>query len=379
MDFDLTPKQLMLKKMVKEFADNEIEPYAAEMDEENKFPRAVCEKMMATGLMGIPYPQQYGGAGGTTLDYVIATEEIGKASAAVGTMFSVHTSLACAPIFYFGTEEQKEKYLRPLLSGKALGSFGLTEPNAGTDSAAQQTMAAKDGDCYILNGSKMFITNAGESDIYIIFAMTNKEAGNRGISAFIVDKDTPGLSFGHPENKMGIRASVAAEVLMKNVAVPEENLLGKENGGFKIAMSTLDGGRIGIAAMSVGIAQAALESTINYMKTRVQFGKPISANQGLQWMLADMATRVAAARMMVQRAALAKDAKKPYSVEAAMAKLYCSETAMYVTTQAVQMHGGYGYMKDYPLERYMRDAKITEIYEGTSQVQKMVISGNILR
>lgn len=379
MDFSLTKKQLMVRKLMREFAENEVEPLAAEVDEKERFPEETVEKMKKYGMLGIPIPKEYGGAGGDYLSYVMAVEELSKKCATTGVILSAHTSLGCGPILKFGTEEQKKKYLVPLAKGEKLGGFGLTEPNAGTDSAAQQTMAYLDGDEYVLNGSKVFITNGGKADVYVIFAMTDKSLGNRGISAFIVESTTPGFSIGKIEHKMGIKGSSTAELIFKDCRVPKENLLGAYNGGFKIAMNTLDGGRIGIAAQALGIAQGAMDECVKYMKQRVQFGKPLSAFQGLQWMLAEMETKVNAARYLVYNAAYAKENQKIFSKEAAMAKLYASQVAMDVTTNAVQIHGGYGYTREYPIERMMRDAKITEIYEGTSEVQKMVISGSLLK
>ncbi|WP_372995450.1 acyl-CoA dehydrogenase [Lutispora sp.] len=379
MNFNLTKEQEMVRKLMREFAENEVKPIAADVDEEARFPRETVEKMARYSMMGIPFPKELGGAGGDTLSYIIAVEELSRVCATTGVILSAHTSLGAHPIYQYGTEEQKEKYLKPLAEGKYLGAFGLTEPNAGTDAAGQQTMAVLKGDHYVLNGSKVFITNGGEADIYIIFAMTDKLKGTRGISAFIVEKDYPGFSIGKVENKMGIRGSSTSELIFEDCLVPKENLLGQEGKGFGIAMQTLDGGRIGIAAQALGIAQGALDECTKYMKERKQFGKPLAAFQGLQWMYADMATKVEAARLLVYRAAMKKDEKKPYSADAAMAKLFAAETAMEVTTNAVQIHGGYGYIKDYPIERMMRDAKITEIYEGTSQVQKMVISANLLK
>lgn len=379
MDFNLTKEQEMVRKLMREFAEKEVKPIAAEIDEEGRFPRETVEKMARYSMMGIPFPKELGGAGGDTLSYIIAVEELSRVCATTGVILSAHTSLGAHPIYQFGTDEQKEKYLKPLAEGKYLGAFGLTEPNAGTDAASQQTTAVLKGEHYVLNGSKVFITNGGEADIYIIFAMTDKSKGTRGISAFIVEKDYPGFSIGKVENKMGIRGSSTSELIFEDCLVPKENLLGQEGKGFTIAMQTLDGGRIGIAAQALGIAQGALDECTKYMKERKQFGKPLAAFQGLQWMYADMATKVEAARLLVYKAAMKKDEKKPFSVDAAMAKLFAAETAMEVTTNAVQIHGGYGYIKDYPIERMMRDAKITEIYEGTSQVQKMVISANLLK
>ena len=379
MDFSLTKKQQMVRKLMREFAENEVEPLAAEVDENERFPEETVAKMKRYGMLGIPIPKEYGGAGGDYLSYAIAVEEVSKKCATTGVILSAHTSLGCGPLLKFGTEEQKQKYLIPLAKGELLGGFGLTEPNAGTDSAAQQTMAYLDGEEYVLNGSKVFITNGGRADVYIIFAMTDKSLGNRGISAFIVESTTPGFSIGKIEHKMGIKGSSTAELIFKDCRVPKENLLGAYNGGFKIAMNTLDGGRIGIAAQALGIAQGAVDECIKYMKQRVQFGKPLSAFQGLQWMLAEMETKVNAARYLVYNAAYAKEHQKIFSKEAAMAKLFAAQVAMDVTTKAVQIHGGYGYTREYPIERMMRDAKITEIYEGTSEVQKMVISGSLLK
>lgn len=379
MDFKLSKEQEMIRTVMREFAENEVKPIAAEIDETGRFPRETVEKMARYHMMGIPFPVEYGGAGGDDIAYAIAVEELSKVCATTGVILSAHTSLACWPIYEYGTEEQKQKYLIPLAKGEKLGAFGLTEPNAGTDAAGQQTVAVLDGDNYILNGTKLFITNGGEADIYIIFAMTDKSKGSRGISAFIVEKDYPGFSIGKIEDKMGIRGSSTAELIFRDCVVPKENLLGKEGEGFKIAMKTLDGGRIGIAAQALGIAEGALEESIKYIKERQQFGRPLSKFQGLQWMVADMATAIEAAKLLVYRAAYNKSNGLPYNKEAAMAKLYAANVAMDVTTKAVQLHGGYGYTKDYPVERMMRDAKITEIYEGTSQVQQMVIAANLLR
>ena len=351
----------------------------AERDEKEIFPREIFDEMGRLGFLGIPYPEEYGGAGSDQLSYIIAVEEISRVCASTGIGLSVHTSLASWPIFKYGTEEQKQKFLRPLAEGVKLGAFGLTEPNAGTDVANGSTTAIKDGDEYIINGTKIFNTNGGEAEIEIIFAVTDKAAGFRGMSAFIVEKGTPGLSFGKKEIKMGIRSSVQREVILENCRVPAANLLGKEGEGFKIAMATLDGGRIGVAAQSVGLAQGALEAAIKYAKERVQFGKPISANQAISFKLADMATKVEYARLLTYRAAYHKEHHMPYSKEAAMAKMVASDVAMEVTTEAVQVFGGYGFSREYPVERMMRDAKITQIYEGTNEAQRMVIAGNILK
>ena len=379
MDFTLTKEQEMIRNVMREFAENEVEPIAADIDETGRFPEETVEKMARYNMLGIPFPEEYGGAGGDEVAYAIAVEELSKVCGTTGVICSAHTSLGCWPIYKFGTEEQKQKYLVPLAKGEKLGAFGLTEPNAGTDAAGQQTVAVLDGDHYVLNGSKIFITNGGQADVYIIFAMTDKSKGTRGISAFIVEKDFPGFSIGKIEEKMGIRASSTAELIFEDCIVPKENLLGEEGKGFKIAMMTLDGGRIGIAAQALGIAQGALDVTVQYIKEREQFGRPLAKFQGLQWMVADMATEIEATRFLVYRAAFNKANGLPYNKEAAMAKLYAANTAMDVTTKCVQLHGGYGYTKDYPVERMMRDAKITEIYEGTSQVQQMVIAGHLLK
>jgi alkylation response protein AidB-like acyl-CoA dehydrogenase len=379
MNFELTPEQESIRKMVREFAQKEVAPTAAERDEKELFSREIFDKMGEIGLLGLPYPKEYGGGGSDFLSYAIAVEEISKVCASTGIGLSVHVSLCSWQIFNYGNEEQKQKYLRPLLEGKKLGAFSLTEPNAGTDAASQETVAVRDGDHYVLNGSKIFTTNGGEAEIYIVYAMTDKSKGVKGISAFIIEKDTPGFSFGKKEVKMGIRSSVQREVLMENCRIPAANMLGKEGDGFKIAMSTLDGGRIGVAAQGLGIAQGALDQAIKYSKERVQFGKPIANNQAIAFMLADMATKVEAARFLVYRAAFNKSKHLPYSKEAAMAKLFATDTAMSVTTDAVQIFGGNGYSREYPVERMMRDAKITQIYEGTNQVQRIVISGAVLK
>jgi butyryl-CoA dehydrogenase len=379
MNFQLTREQELVKKMVREFAINEVKPVAAEIDETERFPMENVEKMAKLGMLGIPFSKEYGGSGGDTLSYIIAVEELSKVCATTGVIVSAHTSLCASLIEQFGTKEQKEKYLPELATGNKLGAFGLTEPGAGTDAAGQQTVAVRDGDNYILNGSKIFITNGGVADIFVIFAMTDKSKGTKGISAFIVEKSFEGFSIGKKEDKLGIRGSSTTELVMSNCVVPKENLVGQEGKGFGIAMKTLDGGRIGIASQALGIAEGAFEEAVNYMKERKQFGRSLSAFQGLQWMIAEMDTKIEAARHLVYKAAWLKDNKLPYSVDAARAKLYAAEVAMDVTTKAVQIFGGYGYTKEYPVERMMRDAKITEIYEGTSEVQKMVISGSALR
>ena len=379
MNFTLTKEQELVRQMVRDFAVNEVKPIAAEIDVTERFPMENVKKMGELGVMGIPFSTEFGGAGGDVLSYIIAVEELSKVCATTGVILSAHTSLCASLINENGTPAQKEKYLRDLCTGNKIGAFGLTEPGAGTDAAGQQTTAVLDGDNYILNGSKIFITNGGVADTFIVFAMTDKSKGTKGISAFIVEKGFPGFSIGKKEDKLGIRASSTTELIFENCVVPKENLIGREGKGFGIAMKTLDGGRIGIAAQALGIAEGALEEAIKYMKERKQFGRPISAFQGLQWMVAEMSTKIEAARFLVYKAAWLKENKQPYSVDAARAKLYAAEVAMDVTTKAVQLFGGYGYTKEYPIERMMRDAKITEIYEGTSEVQKMVISGSLLK
>ena len=380
MDFRLTKEQAMMQKLCREFAVNEIEPIAADTDATEQYPWDLVHKLQKYGLLGIQFPKELGGSGGDTICYTIAIEEASRFCGTTGCILSSHATLCAWPIFKYGTPEQKEKWLRPLISGQKMGAFGLTEPNAGTDSAAQQTIAEKQEDgSYIINGSKVFITGAGCAETYIVFAMTDKKLGNKGISAFIMDINDPGFTIGKIEHKMGIRGSQTGELIFENVHLPADRLLGKENGGFKIAMTTLDGGRIGIASQALGIAQGALDQAVAYMKERVQFRKPLSSFQGLQWMVADMATHIEAARLLVRRAAFNKDNGLPYTKEAAMAKLFAAETAMDVTTKCVQIFGGYGYTREFPVERMMRAAKITEIYEGTSQVQRMVIAGQVLR
>ena len=379
MDFGFNEEYKMIQKMYRDFAEKEIKPLAEEIDENERFPKESVEKMAENGMLGIPWPEEYGGEEGDYLSYVIAVEELSKVCASTGVTLSAHTSLGSAPIYDWGTEEQKQKYLVPLASGECLGAFGLTEPNAGTDASRQKTTAVKKGDHYVLIGSKCFITNAGEAKIYVVMAMTDKEKGNHGISAFIVEDGFEGFSIGEHEKKMGIRGSATASLVFEDCIVPEENLLGKEGEGFKVAMHTLDGGRIGIAAQALGIAQGALNEAVAYVKVREQFGKPLSAFQNTQFVIADLANQIEAARLLVYRAAWAKDNHLPYSVESAHAKLFAAETAMRVTTQCVQLLGGYGYTREYPVERMMRDAKITQIYEGTSEVQRMVISRSLLR
>ena len=379
MDFHLTREQEMVRKMYREFAENEVKPLAEELDEEERFPMETVEKMGKLGMMGIYFPKKYGGAGGDVLSYAMCVEELSKVCGTTGVIVSAHTSLCCAPIYEHGTEEQKMKYLPDLLSGKKIGAFGLTEPNAGTDASGQQTTAVKNenGD-YVLNGSKCFITNGTVAGTIVVFAMTDQKAGNHGISAFIVESTFPGFSVGKKEKKMGIRGSSTCDLIFEDCVVPKENLLGKEGQGFKIAMQTLDGGRIGIAAQALGIAEGAMEESINFAKTREQFGRPIAKFQNTQFLFADMHVAIEAARLLTYKAAVAKSEGGRFTLDAATAKLFASEAAMKITTKAVQVHGGYGYTKDYPVERMMRDAKITEIYEGTSEIQRVVISGNVL-
>jgi butyryl-CoA dehydrogenase len=378
MNFQLTKEQEFVRKMVRRFAETEIEPIAAEIDKEHRFPTESIKKMAHYGLLGVPLPKEYGGAGGDNIAYAITVEELSRVCASTGVICSAHTSLCGWPLMAYGTHEQKEKYLRPIASGEKLGAFGLTEPNAGTDAGGQKTRAVDKGDYWELNGTKVFITNGGYADTFVVMAMTDKSKGTRGgISAFIVEKDFPGFSIGKTEDKMGICASSTTELVFQNCIVPKENLLGKVGDGFKIALSTLDGGRIGIASQALGIAQGAFDVTVEYMKSRKQFGSSLSRFQALQFEMADMRTRIEASRLLIYNAADMKDKNLKYGPYSAMAKLYAAETAMHVTTKAVQFHGGYGYVKDYPVERMMRDAKITEIYEGTSEVQKIVIAADV--
>lgn len=379
MHFQLTEEQQLVKASVREFSEKYVEPIADAVDQEPRFPSENIKRLAEQEWLGIPYPEQYGGAGADYLTYILTIEELSRACATTGFIVEVHTSLACFPLYKFGTEEQKQKYLVPLCKGEMLGSFALTEPGAGTDVASGTASAVLDGNEYVLNGTKMFISNAPVAGVFIVFAMTDKSKGTKGLSAFIVPKDTPGIKPGEHLNKMGIRGALTSEVVLKDCRVPKENLLGEEGQGFKIAMMTLDGGRIGIAAQALGIAQAALVESIHYSKERVQFGKPISNLQAIQWMIADMVTDVEASRFLTYYAAWRYDQGLPYSKEAAMAKLKASETAARHTSRAVQVHGGIGYIKGHKVERLYRDAKITEIYEGTSEVMKMVIAANVLR
>ena len=381
MDFRLTKEEALFQKMCREFALNEVEPIAAEIDAEERYPEETVQKLMKYGLMGIQFPKEVGGSGGNYICYSIAIEEMSRVCGTTGGIMSAHGTLGAWPIYAFGTPEQKEKWLRPLIEpkeGAKIGAFGLTEPNAGTDSAAQQTMAVKQEDgSYIMNGSKVFITGGGRADTYVVFAMTDKTKGNKGISAFIVDKDDPGFSIGKIEHKMGIRGSQTAELIFEDVHLPADRLLGKENGGFKIAMMTLDGGRIGIASQALGLGEGAVNEAVKYTQERVQFGRRLSQFQNTQFQLADMHTRMQAAQYLVYAAAMKKQLHEDYSMDASMAKLFAAEAASDVTRRAVQLFGGYGYTREYPVERMMRDAKITEIYEGTSEVQRMVISSHL--
>ena len=379
MQFELNEEQKMLQKMVHEFGEKEVAPGSAERDKNEIFDRELYNTLGDMGLTGTCFPEEYGGAGGDVLSYILSVEELSRYDNGLGVTLSASVSLCAWPIYAYGTEEQKQKYLKPLAEGTKLGAFGLTEPNAGTDAASQQTVAVLDGDHYVLNGSKIFITNAGEAEIYVVFAMTDKSKGVKGITAFILEKGMPGFTFGKKEEKMGIHSSQTMELIFQDVKVPVANRLGEEGKGFKVAMTTLDGGRIGVAAQALGIAQAALDHAVKYAKERVQFGKPIGANQGISFMLADMATQLEAARLLTYRAAYNKDKGLPYSKEAAMAKLFAGDAAMKITVDAVQVFGGYGFSREYPVERLMRDAKITQIYEGTNQVQRMVVSGALLR
>ena len=379
MDFDLTDEMSMMRDMTRNFAKEKVEPLAAEVDEEHRFPKETIEQMAELGLMGIPYPEELGGSGMNYQCYAIAVEEISRACGSTGVILSAHTSLTCDPIYKFGNPEQHEKFLKPMAQGKKIGCFGLTEPGAGSDAAALKTVAVQSDKGWILNGTKLFITNAVEAEVAVVFAQTDKEKGYRGIAAFIVEKGTPGFSIGKVEEKLGIRGSSTAELIFEDCEVPKENLLGEVGRGFHIALGTLDGGRIGIGAQAVGIGRAALEQSIAYAKERIQFGKPIARLQAIQWMIADMATEIDAARLLVMRAAWMKDQGLRQSIEGAMAKVYSSEAAMRAATKAIQIHGGYGYVKEYPVERYFRDAKITEIYEGTSEIQRLVIATTLLK
>ena len=379
MDFTLDQKHEMARDLFKQFAETEVKPLAQETDETEVFPAETVAKMGKYGFMGIPVPKEYGGQGCDPLTYVMCVEELSKVCGTTGVIVSAHTSLCIDPIMTFGTEEQKKKYVPDLASGKKIGAFGLTEPGAGTDAQGQQTKAVLEGDEWVLNGSKIFITNGYVADVFVVFAMTDKSKGNHGITAFIVEKDFPGFSTGKHEKKMGIRGSSTCDLVFEDCVVPKENLLGKEGEGFKIAMKTLDGGRIGIASQALGLAEGAINEAVKYTKERIQFGRRLSQFQNTQFQLADMHTRTQAAQYLVYAAAMKKQNHEDYSMDAAMAKLFAAETASDVTRRAVQLFGGYGYTREYPVERMMRDAKITEIYEGTSEVQMMVISGALLK
>jgi len=379
MDFELSEEQKMIQQMARDFATKEIKPKALELDRTERHPAEIIQKMAELNLMGIAIPDTYGGGGADNVSYVVALEEISWGCASVGVIMSVNNSLVCDPIYTFGTEEQKKKFLTPLASGKKLGCFGLTEPEAGSDAAAQKTTAALRGDEWVINGKKNFITNGNVADYCVLTAMTDRSKGYKGISSFIVDCKAPGFAVGVVEKKLGIKASGTAELIMEDCRIPKQNLLGQEGQGFYVAMNTLDGGRIGIAAQALGIARAALEAAIEYSKTRMQFGQPISKFQAIQWMIADMGTELDAARLLTLKAAFLKDQKQRYEKEAAMAKLFASEAASRITTKAIQIHGGYGYIQEYNVERHFRDARITEIYEGTSEIMRLVISSNILK
>ncbi len=378
MDFALSKEQLMIQQMVREFAQNEIEPIVAEYEAEGRFPEEIIKRLGEIGILGMTVPKELGGGGCDTVSYTLAIEEISRACASTGIAVSVNNSLACFPLLTFGTDEQKAEFLTPIANGSSLGAFGLTEPSAGSDAAMQQTVAVRDGDDYVINGIKHFITNATVAEVYIVFAMEDKSKGTRGITTFILKKGDPGFTFGTIEDKLGIRASIQAELVFENCRIPASRMLGQSGKGFKIAMMTLDVGRIGVASQALGIAQASLDRSIQFANEREQFGKPIGRLGAIQEAVANMATNIEAARMLVRYAAWCKDSGKPFSKEAAMAKLFASETAMASATKAIQIHGGYGYIKDYPVERYFRDAKITEIYEGTSEIQRLVIALNVL-
>jgi butyryl-CoA dehydrogenase len=378
MDFFLSDDQAMIRSVVRDFALREIEPSAAIRDEEERFDRNLFDKMGELGLTGIPWPEAYGGVGADYVTYVLAVEELSRVCGSTGVTLSAHISLAGWPIYKFGTEEQKQRFLRPMAEGKKLGAYGLTESQSGSDAASMRTTARLDGDHYILNGSKVFITNAGDAEIYVVFALTDPQQKQKGCSAFIVEKGTPGFTFGKKERKMGIRSSPTMEIIFEECRIPADNLLGKEGEGFKIAMMTLEGGRNGIAAQAVGIAQGALDASIAYAKERKQFGKPIAQQQAIAFKIADMATKIEAARLLTYQAAWRESQGMSYGKESAFAKLYAGDTAMEVTVEAVQIFGGYGYTKDFPVERYMRDAKITQIYEGTNEIQRLIISRMLL-
>ena len=379
MNFELSEEQRMIREMAHEFAEKEIKPVAPELDRTERYPVEIIQKMGELSLMGVAVPDVYGGGGMDMVSYAVALEEISWGCASVGVIMSVNNSLVCDPILTFGSEEQKQKFLIPLASGKKLGCFGLTEPEAGSDAAAQKTTAALRGDEWVINGKKNFITNGNTADTCILMAMTDKTKGYKGISAFIVESKTPGFSVGVVEKKLGIKASGTAELILEDCRIPKENLLGAEGQGFYVAMNTLDGGRIGIAAQALGIGRAALEAAVEYSKSRIQFGAPISKLQAIQWMVADMATELDAARLLTLRAGFLKDRKQRHEKEAAMAKLFASEASSRIATKALQIHGGYGYIQEYNVERHFRDARITEIYEGTSEIMRLIVSSNILK
>ncbi len=378
MDFDLSPQHVEIRRTVREFAEGRIGPVADEMERKAEFPMALVREAASLGLLGVPYPEEIGGTGLDSLAYAITVEELSRVSGSMGIIVSAHTSLGCNPIWIAGTDEQKERFLRPMASGEVIGAYGLTEPGAGSDSRGTRTRAHWDGECWVINGGKRFITNAGVAGTYIITAVTDSEVGSGKISAFIVEADTPGFSIGRMEEKMGLHASNTGELIFTDCKVPAGNMLGPEGEGDKLFLKTLDGGRIGIAAMALGLAQAAYEAASAYAKERRQFDRPIGTFQGVAFMIADMALEIDAARLMTYRAAWLKDQGRPYSTEAAMAKLFASEVAMRATNASVQVHGGYGYITEYKVERYLRDAKLTEIGEGTSQIQRMVIARNLL-
>ena len=377
MDFQLNRRQQLVRKMVRAFADREVRTHAAEVDANHRFPVENVEKMAAYGMMGIPFPKTYGGAGGDYISYAVAIEELSRACATTGVICAAHT-LCTWPIYTYGTEQQRRHYLPDLLAGRKLGAFALTEPNAGTDAARQQTKAVLDGDAWVLNGAKTFITNGGYADVFLVMAMTDKSKGNHGITSFLVEKGDPGFSIGKTDIKMGVCGSSMTDLVFHNCRIPKDRMLGELGKGFKVAMSTLDGGRIGIAAQAIGIAREAFDQTVSYLRSRKQFGRPLAKMEALQFEMAEMATQIEAAQLLIYKAADRKDKGLSHTKEASMAKLFASETAMHVTTKCVQFHGGYGYTKEFPIERMMRDAKVTEIYEGTSEVQKMVIAAAVL-
>lgn len=379
MEFRFTEEQEMMRKMVQDFARSEIAPLVPKMDEQDEFPREVIQKMSKLGLMGIPIPEEWGGAGADFITYILALEEISKVSATVGVILAVHTSVGTMPIVKYGTEEQKKKFVVPLARGEYLGAFALTEPGAGSDASSIRTTARKVGDKYILNGSKIFITNSKEADVYVTFAVTDPSKGSKGISAFLVEKDTPGFKVGKKEKKMGLNGSNTCELIFEEAEVPSANLLGSEGQGYEVALSNLAGGRIGIGAQALGIATAAFEYALSYAKERKQFGAPISKLQAIQFKLADMATQIEAARLLIYRAAEMRQNGQECKKEASMAKMFASDVAMRVTTEAIQVLGGYGYTREYPVERLFRDAKVTQIYEGTNEIQRIVIARELIQ